>query len=387
MFEREQLRLFITLLWHTITIHDLTVVYESDVMTPEDKILNVLKLLEVARQLSASNKRCYLDPNANELKTLTQVELKSILEKLESDNIIEILKTPYDVWPDLGKENEPEVYTIKLLNGFNEYYDKLYEASRFGIKHLTHNNYYRVFAVAEMINQELNMRTDNIATFEADKSTTTLWKGIPEKSLSLYHIKQIYLKALGFLKEIDAIKSYELYKPSSNSTTQLFKVSVNRRKFDFAYLELILNSPKSKSSALAKRLVIDKQSKPQPNYPDDTATKPDKHEKHQIEPTEIEIPQDKVRFDAKASKLTYNGKSCNIPDETLEYYICKLVFKNRRVAAKEDDILEYTTKSQESQRAVYDAMLRINKKANKQLGTPKLLSYKAAKVRITAIYQ
>jgi hypothetical protein len=106
-------------------------------MRPEDKILNVLKLLEVARQLSASNKRCYLDPNTNELKTLTQAELKSILEKLENDNVIEVLKTPYDVWPDLGKENEPEVYTIKILDGFNDYYDKLYEASRFSIRHLT----------------------------------------------------------------------------------------------------------------------------------------------------------------------------------------------------------------------------------------------------------
>ena len=231
------------------------------------------------------------------------------------------------------------------------------------------------------------MRTDNIATFEADKSTTTLWKGIPEKSLSLYHIKQIYLKALGFLKEIDAIKSYELYKPSSNSTTQLFKVNVNRRKFDSAFLELILNSPKSKSSALAKRLVIDKHSKPQPNYPDDTATKPDKHEKQSIEPIKVEIPQDKVRFDAKASKLTYNGKSCDIPDETLEYYMCKLVFKNRRSAAKEDDILEHTTKSQESQRAVYDAHLRVNKRVRQHLGIEKLLSYKAAKVRILAKYQ
>lgn len=134
------------------------------------------------------------------------------------------------------------------------------------------------------------------------------------------------------------------------------------------------------------KLVINKEPKPQPDYPDDAPA----HFDNDTEPTKPEsneVTQDKVRFDAKASKLTYNGKSCGIPDETLEYYICKLVFKNRKVAAKEDDILEYTTKSQDSQRAVYDAMLRINKKARKQLGTEKLLSYKAAKVRITINYQ
>jgi hypothetical protein len=244
-------------------------------MKPEDKILHVLKLLDASRSLSASDKYCYLDPHANELKSLTQIELKSILEKLESEKTLEVLKTPYDVWPDLGKENEPEVYTIKVLDGFDSYYDKIYTSARFGIKNLTHDNYYRIYAVAELINQELNISTDNTATFEADKSTTTLWKGIPEKSLSLYHIKQIYLKALGFLREVGAIQSYQLYKPSNNSTTQHFKVSVNRRKFDAAFLELILNSPTSKSSSLVKKLIIDKQSKPQPEYPDDTVAEPE----------------------------------------------------------------------------------------------------------------
>jgi hypothetical protein len=133
-------------------------------------------------------------------------------------------------------------------------------------------------------------------------------------------------------------------------------------------------------------VVINKEPKPQPNYPDDTASAPN-IDQEPTEPDDTIISQDKVRFDAKVSKLTFDGKTCEIPDETIEYYICKLVFKNRKVAAKEDDILEYTAKSQDSQRAVYDAMLRINKKAREQLRIEKLLSYKAAKVRITTKYQ
>jgi hypothetical protein len=136
------------------------------------------------------------------------------------------------------------------------------------------------------------------------------------------------------------------------------------------------------------KLVINKEPKPQPNYPDDAPAHFDDDEEEQpSEPNKTETAQDKVRFDAKASKITYNGKSCDIPDETLEYYMCKLVFKNRRSAAKEDDILENTAKSQDSQRAVYDAHLRVNKRVRQQLGIEKLLSYKAAKVRITAKYQ
>lgn len=95
----------------------------------------------------------------------------------------------------------------------------------------------------------------------------------------------------------------------------------------------------------------------------------------------------KVLFDVQASALRLGSKTCDIPDETLEHYICKFAFKNRRVAAKENDILEMTVKSQDSQRAVYDALLRVNKKARKQLGIDKLLQYKAAKIRIVGKYQ
>lgn len=61
------------------------------------------------------------------------------------------------------------------------------------------------------------------------------------------------------------------------------------------------------------KLVINKEPKPQPNYPDDApAHFEDDEEEQPSEPKNTEAIQDKVRFDAKASKLTYNGKSCDI---------------------------------------------------------------------------
>lgn len=96
---------------------------------------------------------------------------------------------------------------------------------------------------------------------------------------------------------------------------------------------------------------------------------------------------DKVRFDHRSSVLSMGSKECQIPDESLEYYVCKLVFKNRQLAANEDDILENSVKSQDSKRAVYDAMLRVNKKAKTYLGIEKLLFFKSAKVRINKKYQ
>ncbi len=139
------------------------------------------------------------------------------------------------------------------------------------------------------------------------------------------------------------------------------------------------------------KVIINKESKPQPDYPDDTASvrdeEPAKPEMQNDTPPEPENQSSKVLFDVKTGTLKLGSKTCDIPDETLEYYICRFTFKNRKVAAKEDDILEKSVKSQESQRAVYDAMLRVNKKAKTNLGLEKLLVYKAAKIRINKKYQ
>lgn len=94
------------------------------------------------------------------------------------------------------------------------------------------------------------------------------------------------------------------------------------------------------------------------------------------------LTNDKVEFDTKASQLTFGRLTCNIPDESLEFYTCKLAFKNRKAGAKEDDILEHSVKGQDSQRAVTDATRRINKRAKDAFGVEQLLIFRSGKVRI-----
>lgn len=95
----------------------------------------------------------------------------------------------------------------------------------------------------------------------------------------------------------------------------------------------------------------------------------------------------KVTFNPKTSTLHLGDKECPVPDETLQHYTCKLVFKNRSVPAKELDIIEASGIGNESQRPVYDAMLAINKLINTKFGLPRYLKYNAGKVRINRIYQ
>ena len=104
------------------------------------------------------------------------------------------------------------------------------------------------------------------------------------------------------------------------------------------------------------------------------------------QPEQQAYSADKIIFDTKASVLIFGSKTCDIPDESLEHYVCKFAFKNRKVAAKEIDILDAAGIGQDSQRAAYDAHLRVNKKAKDQLHIKKLLNYKAAKIRIDKNY-
>jgi len=135
------------------------------------------------------------------------------------------------------------------------------------------------------------------------------------------------------------------------------------------------------------KLVIDKQPKPQPERPDDTATDYENEKPAEQKPSEPKKPTNKVVFDIKTSTLSLGKKDCLIPDESLEHYVCKLVFRNRRVAAKEIDILDAAGVGQDSQRPVYDAHLRVNAKVKKQLGLDRLLIYRAAKVRLNKVYK
>ncbi len=103
--------------------------------------------------------------------------------------------------------------------------------------------------------------------------------------------------------------------------------------------------------------------------------------------TQINYGKNKITFDAKTSLLIYHDKECPVPDETLQHHTCRLVFKNRNIPAKEQDIIEAAGVGDNSQRPVYDAMLKVNKLIQTHFGLPKYLKYKAAKVRINSIYK
>lgn len=322
----------------------------NDVMNPEEKILYVLAKIDEAYKISPSNGSVLLDPEVI-LKDnrITQVELDSILGKLESESVLSVVQHPNDIWADVGREDEPRAYKLKISDKFNSYYQNYYSERRFGTYSLTEQNIDLVMAVMSILNDELGLT------------------GNRELVIKNLADSESFEKGLKFLQKVGAVESYEAkfveqYDPDEDKMVPSdffshFVVKISLPKFD----ETI--------SRINGRILDRGTSAPN------------------TEPLDSDVREYKVVFDPKASRLKYGNKICNIPDGSLEYYVCKLAFKNRRVGAKEEDILEFSTKNQDSKRAVYDAMQRVNKKMKKDLGVDKLLFYKAAKVRVAKNYQ
>lgn len=205
-----------------------------------------MNLINAAREITPKDVHTFVDHRTIDKKILSELELHSILKKIEKDeNIIKIIDGPFEDGVGLWNEDTPRVFKLMVLDGFVEYYDKVYEESRFGIKSLSLQNYYLVLGVVQLIHQELNIKKGNKIEIDVFASNEQIRKGSPSTVVSLYDVKQIKIKALDFLKEINAIENYNHNnRPPSK---QYFIISVNRRKFDKIHLELIFSSPNRKT--------------------------------------------------------------------------------------------------------------------------------------------
>lgn len=71
-----------------------------------------------------------------------------------------------------------------------------------------------------------------------------------------------------------------------------------------------------------------------------------------------------IEFDLKKSTLNRGHRSLQVPENSLEYFVCKLVFKDAEKPQLDINVLEAAKKDVFSdRRAVEQAVRRINKKA------------------------
>lgn len=348
--------------------------------------------------MSILDEQARLNPKGAEIQLRVELlvdcpDHDPLLNKLETEHkVIIILQRPDEKGygdPDHGmfEMEQPKNYKrymsyfVTLSPTFDEFYKAEYLKQRSTTSTLTDNNRALVIEVMRAIDDELSISGKTQVSIDPVQS-----EGLCNKAL-------VFLKKIGAIKDYEAIDEigfngeYERMMPTGQ--IDIFKVEVILPDFDELLTEIANDQPTPYSHK--GKVIIDKESKPKPDYPDDTISireeGPTKSDILKDLPPEPENQSNKVVFNVGTGTLILGSKTCDIPDETLEYYICRFTFKNRQVAAKEDDILEKSVKSQDSQRAVYDAMLRVNKKVKDTLGLEKLLVYKAAKLRINKKYQ
>lgn len=75
-----------------------------------------------------------------------------------------------------------------------------------------------------------------------------------------------------------------------------------------------------------------------------------------------------IQFDSVKSIIYRNHRQLNIPDQSLEYYVCKLVFEEQDEPQLDLNVLEAAGKyDNDDPRAVEQAVRRVNKKAKDSL--------------------
>lgn len=88
----------------------------------------------------------------------------------------------------------------------------------------------------------------------------------------------------------------------------------------------------------------------------------------------------RISFDETSGKIVYQQKESTLPLKKIEYYIAKALFeKPPETKFTEDDLVKYfdpLSSKADSPSRVYDAVLRINRRAKEDLGIEKLIDYK-----------
>lgn len=73
-------------------------------------------------------------------------------------------------------------------------------------------------------------------------------------------------------------------------------------------------------------------------------------------------------FNAIESTLHRGHRSISIEKNSIEYYVCKLIFASPYRSREDGDIFDARGQNKERKRGVYQAVNRLNKKASESLG-------------------
>ncbi len=108
-----------------------------------------------------------------------------------------------------------------------------------------------------------------------------------------------------------------------------------------------------------------------------------KIEKARTEQKEVLPTDNKLRFNVETGIIRLGVRTCPIPINTNQYFLCKTIFAvSFGTLVKEIDFLDLMDWAKDSKDSVYDAMRAVNGKVKQKLGIDKLLKWKVRRIFI-----
>ena len=108
-----------------------------------------------------------------------------------------------------------------------------------------------------------------------------------------------------------------------------------------------------------------------------------KTERIGIEPKETPPIDNKIRFNAETGIISMGVKTCPIPINTNQYFLCKVLFKEKfGTTITETDIVDMIDWAKDTKRSVYDARIAVNKRVERDLGIEEFIRWKTGRVWI-----
>jgi len=106
-------------------------------------------------------------------------------------------------------------------------------------------------------------------------------------------------------------------------------------------------------------------------------------EKPKINKKEIRPSDNKLKFNTETGLISMGVKTCPIPINTNQYFLCKAIFAIPFGSmVKEIDFLDLMDWAKDNTDSVYDAMRAVNRKVKQKLGIDKLLKWKVRRIFI-----
>jgi hypothetical protein len=106
-------------------------------------------------------------------------------------------------------------------------------------------------------------------------------------------------------------------------------------------------------------------------------------ERPKIKQKENRPTDNKLKFNTETGLISLGVKTCPIPINTNQYFLCKAIFAVPfGTMVKEIDFLDLMDWAKDSKDSVYDAMRAVNGKVKQKLGIDKLLKWKVRRIFI-----